>query len=288
MTSVTETPSDLARRHGLSPSSARPPFFSYVRQLWERRYFIRQYATSRTVTMYAGARLGQLWQVLTPLLNAGVYFLLFGVLLKSSRSMSTSEFIAFLVTGVFVFSFTQRSVTAGASAITSNLGLIRALHFPRATLPLTITLVELQQVLISVGVLCVIVLIAQEPLTFEWFLVIPALILQTIFNTGLCLALARIGSRMTDITQLLPFITRTWLYMSGVFFSIPERIHAQPLKEIMLGNPASVYIELVRDALMHRHDAQWWTWWAAIIWAVVMFCGGFWYFWRAEETYGRG
>jgi teichoic acid transport system permease protein len=288
VTSVTESPAELARRYGLSPSSARPPLRSYIKQLWERRFFIRSFATSRTTTMYAGARLGQFWQVLTPLLNAGVYFLLFGILLKSSRTMSTSEFIAFLVTGVFVFSFTQRSVTSGASAITSNLGLIRALHFPRATLPLTLTLVELQQVLISVGVLCVIVLIAQEPLTISWLLVIPALVLQTIFNTGLCLLMARVGSRLTDITQLLPFITRTWLYMSGVFFAIPERIDAEPLRTIMLGNPASVYIELVRDALIHQHDPVWWTWWAAIIWAVVMFCGGFWYFWRAEETYGRG
>ncbi|MBM7790726.1 ABC transporter permease [Tenggerimyces flavus] len=287
MTSVTETPSELARRYGLSPSSARPPFFSYIRQLWERRYFIRSFATSRTVTMYAGARLGQLWQVLTPLLNAAVYFLLFGLLLQTSRSIP--NFIAFLVTGVFVFSFTQRSVTSGASAITSNLGLIRALHFPRATLPLTLTLIELQQMLISVGVLVVIVLLTGEPVTWAWLLIIPALILQTIFNTGLCMALARIGSRMTDITQLLPFITRTWLYMSGVFFSIPQKMHHHPkLRDIMMGNPATVYIELVRDAFMDRHDAPSWAWLAAIVWAVVMFCVGFWYFWRAEETYGRG
>lgn len=287
MTSVTESQSELARRYGLSPSSARPPFFSYIRQLWERRYFIQSFATSRTATMYAGARLGQVWQVLTPLLNAGVYFLLFGLLLQTSKTIP--NFIAFLVTGVFVFSFTQRSVTSGASAITSNLGLIRALHFPRATLPLTLTLIELQQMLISVGVLVVIVLLTGEPITWFWLLIIPALILQTIFNTGLCMALARIGSRMTDITQLLPFITRTWLYMSGVFFSIPQKMHAHPkLRDIMMGNPATVYIELVRDAFMDRHDAPPWAWFAAIIWAVVMFCVGFWYFWRAEETYGRG
>jgi teichoic acid transport system permease protein len=287
VTDVTESPAELARRYGLSPSSARPPLLSYVRQLWERRYFIQSFATSRTVTMYAGARLGQVWQVLTPLLNAGVYFLLFGLLLQTSRSIP--NFIAFLVTGVFVFSFTQRSVTTGTSSITSNLGLIRALHFPRATLPLTLTLVELQQLLISVGVLCVIVLLTGEPLTWHWFLIVPALVLQTIFNTGLSLAMARVGSRMTDISQLLPFLTRTWLYLSGVFFSIPEKMHDHPvLRDVMMGNPATVYIELVRDALMDRHDAPSWAWTAAIIWAVVMFCGGFWYFWRAEETYGRG
>jgi teichoic acid transport system permease protein len=277
---------ELAERHGLAPSSARPSFGTYLAQLWQRRHFISAFATSRTVTQYSSSTLGQLWQVLTPLMNAAVYFLIFGILFQTAKSVD--NFVAFLVTGVFVFTFTQRSVTSGARSISGNLALIRALHFPRAALPLASTIVELQQLLISMVVLCIIVLATGEPLTFVWLLAIPALALQTIFNLGLSLFIARVGSRLPDISQLLPFITRTWLYMSGVFFVISDRIPAGPLRDVMQANPGAIYIELVRDALIDTHSASRLAWPLAVAWAVVAFCVGITFFWAGEERYGRG
>src|SRR6516165_2217829 len=79
---------DLAARYGLRPSSARPGLVSYLRLVWQRRHFIFAYATARNVSMYTEARLGQLWQVLTPLLNSAVYYLVFGVLFKANRGIS--------------------------------------------------------------------------------------------------------------------------------------------------------------------------------------------------------
>jgi len=68
---------EFALAHGLRPSAQRPPVLAYIRQLWRRWNFIVAFATARNIAMYTEARLGQLWQVLTPLLNAGVYFLIF-------------------------------------------------------------------------------------------------------------------------------------------------------------------------------------------------------------------
>ena len=62
----------LAAQYGLRPSSARPGLTSYLARVWQRRHFILAYATARNVSMYTEARLGQLWQVLTPLLNSAV------------------------------------------------------------------------------------------------------------------------------------------------------------------------------------------------------------------------
>ena len=276
----------LATQYGLVPSSARPSFGAYVSALWQRRHFIAAFATSRAATQYSGARLGQVWQVLTPLMNAAVYYFIFGVLFQTRGEVENFE--AFLVTGVFVFAFTQRSVTVGARAISGNLGLIRALHFPRAALPLSLTVVELQQLLVSMVVLCGIVLITGEPLTGMWLLVIPVVLLQTLFNTGLALVLARVGAKIPDVSQLLPFVTRTWLYLSGVLYSIPEKTSPGPLRDLMMANPAAVYIELVRDGLMDSHTAPSYAWYLAIGWAVVAFCLGFWFFWAAEVKYGRG
>lgn len=293
------SPEALAAKYGLTPSAARPRFGTYLKQVWERRHFISSYATARMTTMYSGARLGQLWQVLTPLFNAAVYYLMFGLLLGASGNIE--NYPAFLMTGVFVMTFTTRSITSGARSIGGNLALIRALHFPRACLPLAFTIIELQQLMISMGVLAILVVVLGEPITLWWLLLVPAVLLQTLFNIGVSMAIARVGAFNQDINQLLPFLLRTWLYMSGVFFSIPDKMAGHPLVvHIMSANPAAVYIELVREALLngpvhgtadhpvHPAYSIEELWLLGAGWAVVALLVGFWFFWSAEEKYGRG
>ena len=251
--------SEYATRHNLEPASARPPALKYVRMLWQRRQFITGFATASNVAMYSEARLGQLWQVLTPLLNAGVYYLIFGVLLGVNRGVP--DYIPFLVTGIFVFNFTQRACITSSVVMRDNLPLIRALPFPRGCLPLGYVLIELQQLLLSFAVLFVIILAYGEPLTWYWLLIFPVLALQSLFNVGCSFILARWGSGFDDVSQLLPFVIRTWMYASGVIFSIQTTLALTPgkllyahhkLAYLLQINPAAVYITLIRNALLEK------------------------------------
>jgi teichoic acid transport system permease protein len=313
----------LAAEHGLRPSAERPPIFRYFRELWGRRHFISAFATARNMAMYTEARLGQLWQLLTPLLNAGVYFLIFGLLLHINRGIP--NYLGFLVTGVFVFNFTQRAFISTSTVIVDSLPLIRALRFPRACLPLAYVMIEFQQMLLAMVVLTPILLATGEPFTWYWLLAIPVLLLQAVFNIGVGLAVARLGSTVNDFSQLLPFAMRTWMYTSGVLFSIATlqiRTHRWAIALLEI-NPAALYITLMRNALMvtQRESAPgskpynkvlcalWDTknpkyvldsahchyyanpdhfWLYAVGWAVLAVVVGFYFFWRAEAKYGRG
>jgi teichoic acid transport system permease protein len=284
-------PAALAERYGLSKSSTRPPLGSYLHELWSRRQFVVSYATARTYAMYAGARLGSIWQVLTPLLNAAVYYLAFGVLLGTKNGID--NYVAFLLSGIFVFTFTQRCMTEGSRSLALNLSLIRTLHFPRATLPLAYVLNELQQMLVSLVILFAVVGFTDGP-AWRWLLVVPAMLLQVMFNIGITLVFARFGTFVSDITQLLPFVTRTWLYASGIFFSLPAKLAQVDapgwLTQVLAFNPISAYIDIIRRSLLSEHKANELphAWAIAIVWSLVMLGAGFWYFWRAEDRYGRG
>ncbi|HJD85091.1 ABC transporter permease [Kitasatospora aureofaciens] len=293
------TPKQLADKYGLSVSGARPSLFSYTKQLWARRHFVWAFATARLVAQYTDAKLGQLWQVVTPLLNCGVFYLVFGVILKSKDNFPPNTYIAWLCIGVFIFQFTQNAVQSGTRAISDNLGLIRALHFPRASLPIAFTVIQLQQLLISMIVLVITVLAAGITPGKTWLLIIPALFLQTLFNTGVSLIFARIGSKTSDISQLIPFVMRAWMFLSGVMFSIQDKISGWPhyIQTIMALNPASVYMDLLRHAfapiIYNKHQAAHQTipphqWTYGLAWGVGMFVIGYVFFWKAEEEYGRG
>jgi teichoic acid transport system permease protein len=316
-----ESLAELAARYGLRPSSARPSLVSYLRLVWQRRHFIVAYATARSVSMYTEARLGQLWQVLTPLLNSAVYYLVFGILFQANRGIS--NYTAFLVTGVFIFGFTERSIVVGSTVMRANIALIRALHFPRACLPLAYVLVEFQQLMVSMLVLFTIVLSTGEPLTWYWLFLVPVLVMQATFNMGAALILARLGAGAQDVTQLIPFLTRIWRYFCGVMYSIASLPATLPewAKNVLSLNPAAVYISLTRYAIMstQRTDAPGAQpfnaakcaifnakkipalqaychptttinelWLAGVGWAVLTLAVGVVYFWQAETRYGRG
>ncbi|MGN9777456.1 ABC transporter permease [Micromonospora sp. H33] len=285
------TRAQLAARYGLSVAGARPTLAAYTRQLWAYRHFISAYAHAKLTASFSQARLGQLWQVLTPLTNAAVYFLIFGVILNTKGGVD--NFIAYLCVGLFVFTFTQSVALGGVQAITSHLGLIRALHFPRAALPFAVTLTQFRHLVTAILVLVGIVLVTGEPITLEWLLVLPAMLLQTIFNVGLALALARLGSKMTDLKQVLPFVMRTWMYGSGVLYSVQNFAKHLPgwTQALVELNPLLIYIELFRHALMENApltSAAPRLWLLATVWALVVGIGGFVYFWRGEQEYGRG
>jgi teichoic acid transport system permease protein len=312
---------ELAALHGLRPASERPGLVSYLGVVWQRRHFIFAYATARNVSMYTEARLGQLWQVLTPLLNSAVYYLIFGIIFQANRGVT--HYIAYLVIGVFIFSFTERSIVVGSNVMRANIALIRALHFPRACLPLAYVLVEFQQLLLSMIVMFTIVLAEGEPLTQFWFLLVPALLLQSMFNMGAALIMARVGAGAQDFSQLVPFLLRVWRYFCGVMYSIDTLSVKLPLwaKQLLELNPAAVYISLTRYAIMasqrayapgakpynaalcaafdakktpalqaycHPDVLNSQLWLAGVGWAVVTLVGGVIFFWQAETRYGRG
>ncbi|MFI1963067.1 ABC transporter permease [Streptomyces pathocidini] len=292
------TPAELAARYGLAVSGARPGLGEYVRQLWARRHFILAFSRAKLTAQYSQAKLGQVWQVATPLLNAAVYFLIFGILLggRDGTPGGKHNYIPFLVTGVFVFTFTQTSVLSGVRAISGNLGLVRALHFPRASLPISFSLQQLQQLLYSMIVLLVILVGFGQFPTWSWFLVLPTLALQLVFNTGLSLIMARLGAKTPDLAQLMPFVMRTLMYASGVMFPLEhmlkERAGASPwLVDVLQANPVAVYMDLMRFAFIDGYtgaDLPPHVWALALGWAVVAGIGGFVFFWKAEERYGRG
>ena len=267
-------------------AGARPGIVDYTRELWGRRHFIAAFSTANNAVGYSASFLGQAWQLLTPLLNAGVYYLIFGVLLHTKRGVH--NYVAFLVIGIFIFTFTQSSLIGGARAISSNVGLTRVLHFPRAVLPVSSTLVALQRLVYSMIIMLPIVLITGERPRWQWLLLVPAIVLQSMFCLGLAFFIARIGAKIPDTSQLLPFLIRTWLYVSGVFYSIQtfSAEHAHWVKVVLEVNPGAVYVELVRAALIEGPRGHH-LWWLAVGWSVAVLVLGYLFFWQAEEQYGR-
>ena len=122
---------------------------------------------------------------------------------------------------------------------------------------------------VAVMVILIAVIPPAEVITWRVLLVIPVIVLQTIFNVGLACLFARVGHKIPDLTNFMSIISRFWLYGSGVFFSIEDRLDNHPLiLAAMQFNPMHAYLTLTRNSLLYGVDSPLWMWAMGTVWAL--------------------
>jgi teichoic acid transport system permease protein len=271
----------------LRPVGKRPPLSLYLSDVWSHRNFIWGLATAQLRASNGRNRLGNLWIVLTPLLNGLVYFLVFGKLLETGKGVP--NFVGYLIVGVFLFTYTTRTIVEGSKAISGNRKLIQTLAFPRAVLPISVVVQQMLSLGVSVVAMGALVLLVATPdhLTWRMLLIVPVLALQTLFNAGLVLIFARFVAQVSDLANVLPFGLRAWLYLSGVFYASSRFDNHPTLKAIFESNPGHAFLTLARDAVLYAKVSEPKVWLVAVGWTVPLLIVGFLLFWHAEEKYAR-
>jgi teichoic acid transport system permease protein len=278
----------VAVRFGdLQRVGARPTLVNYLKRLWEVRGFIGYEARVSVGAQNRHHLLGNIWLVLTPLLNGATYFLIFGVLLGTSRGVE--NFIAFLTIGVFMFTFTSRTISQAANSLTRKNTVVEAFNFPRIALPVSVVLKDTLSYLITLATMVVIVLAVPpvEIITWRWLLLIPVVLLQLMLVQGLSLIFARMVSRIRDFAQILTFVLRIWMYGSGVFYSFESRISNETVLNILALNPMHQVLDITRKSLLYATSPGWDQWLILTGWAVGALVIGVVVFWRADEALGR-
>lgn len=272
------------------PSELRPvtvllPPVAYLRALWDRRLFATIAPRYELTAQNMDRVLGNLWLVLNPLLQVGVYYLFFGVVVGTRGGVE--HFVSFLSIGVFVYSFSQRSIMASAFAVTQNLGLIRSLRFPRALLPISVSVANT----IAYGPVLIVmigVVLLDAGLPSRTVIALPLVVLmQVAFNLGAGFVVARLNMLIPDTENILTFLFRLVFYMSGILYSIDIYVESERLRSLFAVNPFFTWIELTRFALIGT-AAPARIWISAVLWSGVLLVAGFEFFRRGELSYGRG
>lgn len=280
---------DDPQAHGLIRVGGRPPLLQYLRGVAKRKDFIVSLAMYRIEAENQRQRLGLLWIVLKPILNAAVFGLVFGILMASTKSVP--DFVSFLVIGVFMFEFFSSTMGSGAKAITSNQALVQSLAFPRMALPVASVIQKFIQLLPTIPLLMVFLMIMGHRPTWNWLLIVPLLGLYFLFCQGVAFITARLTVHLPDLTNLLPFITRFFFYTTGIFFSFDLRFSDNPaLLDGVQYQPLYAFISLSRELLLDSdplYDVRPEFWGIIACWSIAVFLIGTVYFWAAEERYGR-
>jgi teichoic acid transport system permease protein len=272
-----------ARAAGLREMSRRPPLGTYLRMLWARREFALLVPLGEMRQRNMDTLLGGSWHVLNPLFQAGIYYLLFGVLLQQRAGVE--NYPAWLIIGLFLFGLTQKAVQSSARIIVTKAGMLRSLNFPAGILPISVNLSELLAFIPAAAVLLFVVVATGERPALVWVLLVPLVALQFLMNLGLSLVVARLTVHFRDLDNLLNHLLRMWMYFSGVLFPIDLAPEGW-IRELLRINPPHTFLATARGLLLDGTlDVRSATWAAG--WAIGALVLGVLFFHRYEGRYSN-
>ncbi|WP_231699007.1 ABC transporter permease [Corynebacterium lujinxingii] len=266
--------------------SARPGLGRYLAQLWQRRHFIWAEARNKAFSRGRDMYLGRAWIVLQPILDTAVYILVFGVVLNISKNID--YFIGYLVIGVIFFNFITRGLNSGAGLIQSSKGMISSFSFPKAALPISLTVKQLLDNVAPAIVGLLIAFLYHGLTPSPAILTVPVFFLMIhLFSLGAMLIVARITAFIPDLKALVSTFTRGLFFVSGVFFDIHRFDSNETIQSIMLANPAYQFLTAVREATIYQTVPPLGRWLYLAAWTFGLLIIGLIFFWEAEERYAR-
>jgi lipopolysaccharide transport system permease protein len=172
----------------------------------------------------------------------------------AGRGVPVSE----IIIGVFAWQFTVQCVMGGMHAVTGSANLVKKVAFPRWLLPLSSTLANAVNFLLTLLVqfLILFALAGLGLAELRWTaLLLPLLIAyHLLFNLGLALALSSLNVYFRDTQHLVGVLISAWFFMSPAMYNLSfleSKAEAFPLlTNLYLLNPMAEIITAYRAAIL--------------------------------------
>lgn len=272
---------------GLNSLEIRPKFLEYVKQLWQRRFFILTDARSRSFQSTRNYRLWRMWLVVNPILDVALYGFVFGVLFRTAYGVE--NFVGYLFLGIIFMKMINGMITGASGMLSNNRALIRAFSFPRASIPLSFVFRSFLDNLVPAGIAILVAFILQWGTFPRWTLILflPLYLLLHIFGCGMVFIVSRLTAEIPDAKALIGLFTQALFFLSGVMYSLDRFDHIPIAYQLMARNPTYLFLLSIRESTIYGTVPSFDVWIGLVAWSLGIFLLGFIYFWHAEEKYVR-
>lgn len=199
-------------------STELPDLREYLAALWSRRQFMVELARADLRSLRASTALGNIWGVLDPLFQAGIYYFLYAVLRRGSTNQSA--FLPVLIAGFFLFGLSMAALNEGGSSIKRSKGLMLNSTFPRALLPVTSVYKSLRNFVPSACVLVVLFPLVGGKLGTGLMLLPLVFVLQTAMSIGISLLVSTYVTLVPDGSNVMTYIIRVLFFATPVVYPV--------------------------------------------------------------------
>lgn len=254
----------------------------YISDIKKYRKYVFAKAKTDLKTDVAGSYLGWLWWILDPLFFMLIYTFVSVIVFKTTEPY----FSAFVFVGSTVFKLFDKTIKKGIRLVPSNRTIIKNIYIPKPIMLLSSLCVSCFESCISFALVAISMFLYKVPLTYHCFQFIPLAILLVILCYGCGMIMMHCGVFIEDLYNVVNIALNFMMYLSGVFFSIPNRITNTFLQTCLLKfNPIAFIIEQLRGSLLYGRglDVNVYLIWFAIAICINIF--GLRLVYKNENTY---
>jgi ABC-type polysaccharide/polyol phosphate export permease len=231
-------------------------------EVWRYREVLLNLVRRNLKVRYKNSVLGFFWSLLNPLMQIGVWYFVFKIIMGNAEE----NYMAFLITGFLPWLFFSQTVLDSTACVTQEMALVKKAYFPRIILPLSSLLSNIVHLALAFVVLLALFAVWRVDVNIHYLWVIPATLLIAVFAYGLSAMLGAWSVFYSDVKFIVGNLLGLWFFLTPVLYSLSgflsrtviakdwlTALIAQwmpVLKRIYLVDPVAVGIVGYRSALL--------------------------------------
>jgi len=247
---------------------------------------------------YKSTVLGQLWSLANPIATILIYSLVFGLIFRvqppPGDPSGLDNFAIFLVVGLLPWLFFANVLNQSAQSIVANGPLVQKVYFPRALIPVSLSIAAVTNWGIEMFVLVVALVIVGANVLPFLPLVIVAMLVLALFATGLGMMASVIDVYFRDFSYLLTILIQFGFFLAPIIYPINlirdlSRNYGGiwetdiTILNLYSLNPMVVFVEIFRDLMYDNRIPSWDLWLQGSLWAIAAVIAGMLVFKRTEK-----
>ncbi len=256
--------------------------FKKFKELYEYREMIRGLVHRELRGRYKGSFLGFFWTFLNPLLQLGVYTLLFSVIMRNG----IEKYYIFLFVGLVPWIFFSTCLSAGCQIIQANSAMVSKIYFPREVLPLSFTVTAFVNMLFCFIVIFAVLLFSGFGFNFLALLFLPiVMIVEFILSLGVTLLFSALTVYVRDVAHIMGILSMLLQFLTPVMYSfdnVPEKYG-----RILALNPMKPVIECYRSILYWKQIPDLSTLWTAVVAGILILVLGEFCFHKLQKGFAE-
>ncbi len=222
-----------------------------IREIIEYRDLLVLFVRRDIVSVYKQTVLGPLWFFIQPLFTSITQLVVFGMLARIPSD--GVPYFLFALTGNTLWGYFSSSMNGVANTFSANQGIFGKVYFPRAIMPIAITLSNLFKFGIQYVLFLVVWLylwLSGSAIEPNWFVLLTPLLLiaMALISMGLGMVITSLTTKYRDFTFLLGFGVTLFMYITPVVYPTSLFLERFPAKWhwLIYANPLTGIFDVFR------------------------------------------
>ena len=222
-------------------------------------------AKSELKAEVANSYLNWLWWLLDPICFMLIYTFIVQIVFKTNEPY----FPVFVFVGLTAWNYFNKMISGSVKLVKANKPIVTKVYIPKYILLIVKSFVNLFKMMISFGLVFVLMVFFKVPFTWNVLYTVLITIVLYIVTFGFTSILLHFGIFIEDLSNITNILLKLVFYLSGVFYSIKNRVPSPYCNLLLKANPIAFIMDQYRTVIIYGQTPNF-LWLG--IWLVIGMC----------------